>query len=669
VKTWLAGSGVVLLGVAALQTHAQEAPLFRLGRWGGLLELDYVHEHQQTHSPGGVADVDSVRRQDIEQFTLSNDGFYAFDPRLFTGRLSLTWGVVHDRNEANGVATYDNSRLTGYAFDGLILPDKPMRGRLFANRNESYLTQPFSSTDSVFENYGAEARLDESSPLTNWDIRHLSSSLLGVRQRLQETTTGVLGDVFRRDERQDILTWTGHNGFQSSDLDLRYEYDDFQDLVIPQGTFRTNTAVLNYSADFGPDRNRLNTTVLSYTDRTGISPTRQFIADERIHIDHYTNLASDYRYQLQQIEVLSGTTTTQTGSVQVEHHLYNNLTSTALASVVHIDLPTGTRDIDAGQVNFSYRRGLPGGGTVSLSLNWREQVDENRLLASQISVTDEPHTAPSPIGAGAGFELNQPFVVTDSIVVVNARGGARLPCALGVDYEIRTRGDRTLIVPLVTSVVIRAGDPMLVSYAYAVDPSIKYRTSTGGLLAGLDFGWIALTASHDQSDQKLIEGQDTGFLEDFRKDTVQVNLRGNWSAVLGEASAAYEHYDGTRLAYAQRRFRGTLTYRPTRDLTLGLDADRTLTDFSLPEDQTDQQSLRLTLNWFPAAGWTVTGLGSRRIYKDSLQPTEAIDEASLRARFDYAKLTLQAGLNYAEHNRGGYQSSDWRLDMTAVRRF
>lgn len=98
----------------------------------------------------------------------------------------------------------------------------------------------------------------------------------------------------------------------------------------------------------------------------------------------------------------------------------------------------------------------------------------NRVVYSPptlVPVLDEPHAAPPFFGPGIGFVLNNPSVVASTIVMYNARGGARIPATLGTDYEIQVNGQQTEIVILPATVVIQPGDPLLVSYSYSTAPA------------------------------------------------------------------------------------------------------------------------------------------------------------------------------------------------------
>ena len=651
------------------ETAAQSLSDLHLGRWGGSLDMAYGTDRQETRSGDGSAGIDSARRRMQERMTIRNEGFSFLDPRVFSGNLGLTFGLVQDQDNTNGTVSSRRAKLTGYAFDSSLFSAFPYNGTLYANRTQNFLTQPFGRTDVAFENRGATFRLREDSPLRDWGLPFLSANLRAEQQHVKETTTSVLGQSFRRDEIRNVLSLDSHKGFETADLDVRYEFNDLENSSLPSASFQSQTANLNYSRDFGPLLNRRSDTRFFYYTRSGASKFSIFNADQRLRVEHQKNLSTSYSYLLAKTDTQAGATTSQNGAFDLRHKPYRDLITNAQMSARRQETPAGTRDGYAGQLALQYHRQLPGNGTAFANASGRRQLDDNRLRASQIVVTDEAQGAPTPLGAGAGFPLNQSFVVASSIVVVDTRGGARLATTLGTDYDVVVEGNLIRIVPLPTSAVILAGDPLALSYTYELDPSLKYSTDSRSLGGGVDFRWIAFSYAHEQSAQKLISGLDSRFLQDTRKDSAQFDLRGAWKTFQAQAGAGYVSYDSTRLAYTQHRYTQLASYRPTRNLVLALNSDLTLSDFKLPAHQTDSRSVRLTLDWYAPWGWTTTAFAGQRVYKDTLQPAETITEVGLRARLSYGKLDISTAFTASDRMRGGFQTSSWRLDLLATRRF
>ncbi len=659
-------TSLLAMGESAAQSLSDLHP----GTWGGSLEADFGVEHDRTHSPDGTADIESRSRRSRELLTIKNEGFYFIDPLVANGNLALTFGLIQDRQTGSGTEFSSNTKLVGYNFDANLFSSLPYNLALYANRTENRVYAPFSRTDLAVESRGTTFRLREDSPLREHGFPYFSANVTVEQQHVRENTTGVLGQSFNSDELRNVFRADGHKGFETADLDLRYEFDSVHNSLLSNGTFQTQTANLDYSADFGPTLNRNSRTRLFMTTRSGLTPITVLNAEENLRLEHQDNLSTGYRYQLGRTDTDAGTTTTRNEGFDLRHVLYRNLTTTVQLTGSQQDIPTGTLDRNAAQLGFQYQRNLPWNGRVFANANGLVAVNTNNLTASQIHVTDEAQSAPSPLGAGAGFTLNQPFVIASSIVVVNARVGLGRPIINPVNnYDVVQVGNLTRIVPLATSAEIQPGDPLEVSYDFNVDPTIKYRTTSHALSAGVDFQWIALSFGHEASDQTLLSGQDRGFLQDTRRDNAQLDLRGNWQTVQAQAGAGFVHYDSTRLAYNEQRYSQFASYRPYRNLTLSVRGDETNTDFKVPEHRTETRSAQLTLDWYAPWGWTATGLVARRTFKDTLEPTETINEASLKARFQYGLLDMTATFTVSDRNRGGFDTSLWRFDLAAVRRF
>ena len=147
------------------------------------------------------------------------------------------------------------------------------------------------------------------------------------------------------------------------------------------------------------------------------------------------------------------------------------------------------------------------------------------VSSAHVPVVDSPYQAPPELGAGAGFLLNETDVVTSTIIVVDVRGGARLPTVLGIDYEVEVEGNRTKIVPLATSPVIQAGDPLQVSYSHLMDPSLESRITSQSYFLSGDWQWIAVSLTHDTTKQEPLSGQQQALLSDQKRTALRVDLR------------------------------------------------------------------------------------------------------------------------------------------------
>jgi len=647
--------------------HAQTVGSFTFGTWEGSLqtELDLDRERERSdNGPEAVLD----RRRMLEQLTVGNDGYSLFDPRLFSGNLRVTLGMLQDSSRENGEPISTHARIDGYSFDATAFGGFPYSGKLFADRAQSFFTQPFGRTDTTAENRGVGMHLAEDSRLRDMGLPFLSGNLRAEQQHVTENTSGISGQRSYLDEHRDIVTQDGHKGFETADLDWRLEYEDFRDTGTIATEYQSHAGNLNYSQDFGTTRNGRWDSRLSAYERVGGSKYSLDSADESVHIDHRSDLSSDYHYLMTRIATDAGISLSHNLTASVTDQLFKNLSGTAQLTGQRQAIPTGRLTSYSAQGGFNYQHELPYSGRLSARMGVREQFQDNQLVSSSIDIVEESHAAPSSLGAGAGFALNQSFIDPATILVVDTRGGARLTTLAGVDYDLVQEGNLVRVVPIATSLVIRAGDPLVVSYSYRTDPSIRYRTDGNWANLTLDFGWVSLALGHDQADQSLLSGQDSRFLQDLRRDTAQLDLRGHWRQMQAQGGVALTRYDSTHLVYDEMRLYESATYRPSWPWMVVLYSDWTRDDFTLPERHTDRRSTRLTVDHYGPGRWSTNAQLGYRATSDSDGPTESIEDATLGSRLTYGKFSLSSDLSYTKRKRDGSQLDTWRFDLSLGRR-
>ena len=664
----LALGGVVGMIVVLGATEVRAEPLLGLGTWEGALEAGFDWDRLRTTTQVSSETKSAITRY-TERLTIRNNGAFILDPGLWTSSVSGTVGLFQEQDRFDGSGSSRNGTLLGYSLDTVILGDKPYTGTIFTRRNQSILAREFGGrTDLTLETRGGTFSLREDSVLQDLDVHHFSS-LLGARQERTTEDTTVLGQTFRRDEVRTILSFDGHKGFTTSDLDLRYEFTDSSDQANPLSNFQSHSSSLVYSLDFGPTLNRRWDSRLSYFTRTGLGRNTFLSADEELRIDHDETLSTDYRYFLTRLETATGVATSHTGTFRGQHRLYQNLTTTLTGLGSLQDLQGGERMTYTGLLDLSYQRSIPWNGRLLAGAGARYQVDDNRLAVSRIEVVDEPHVAPSPIGGGTGFALNNLLVVVSTIVVVDTRGGARLPTTLGVDYIAVAVGDSTQIIPLASSPVILPGDPLVVSYAFEVSPKLKFSTVAWRATAGVDFGWITASFAHEQSDQTRLSGQDGHLLEDRRTEMVRLDTRAELERLRALASAQVQIHDSTRLKFTNYLLLQSVSYRAPYDVVLRLQADESFTRFTLPRRDSSSVSARAEVDWVPVAGLFITGFVGFRRFLDSQLPTEKVRETGVRARWSFGKLDVAPTFSWTTRERGSTETTDMRVDIRAIRRF
>ena len=639
--------------------------------WTASLGLGYDEQRQRLMGSDGASQRYSSRLF-TEDISVHNSQISVLDARLFTSSLSLGLLLQQEKQEADGRRLSQDGHLVNYGFDGTFFPESAYNVNVSALRSQStYVLPSGTTTESRLEGRSISFHMREDNFMRDREWLPYFNANLRVAQQAQKQVTRSGDQVYRQDDRRDSVTLDWQNGGETSDLGFQYQYNRLDNRAYALGSYASQSANIVYSLDFGPTLNRRWDSRLNYSSRHGSAAQSDLTTldlNESLTIDHNVARSSNYNYQLTRQDTPFGSVTTQSGGAQVYQQVYSNLSVTASANAVNSALPNGTISAAGGAGSGNYSHPLPGGGNFTLQLGSGYLVTKTHVPAGLVDLRDAAYTVPGAVGAGASILLKDRNIATTSIVVVVLKGGARVAAILDVDYTILADGDRTSIVPNPTSAVMMPGDTLNVSYAYAVTSDAKYATASRSGSAAVDWTWIGASFSHDESDQHSLSGTDTSLLLDERRQNAMVWLRGSRDAVQARAGAALVRYDSTRLAYVERRLDQYLSWLPRPNLQLNLSANEYRTEYHLPAHVTIGGSVRLDAQWMQGA-WLTTAYASRRIYRDTLQPHETIDETGLRLSRTWTRLDLSLALGAQKRERGAASSVNGFFHFSAVRRF
>jgi hypothetical protein len=638
------------------------------GNWSGALGLNFL-DGAQSFSSDSAPSSTSSRRTTRETLRIENSGFYILSPLFCTGNMALDLGLGQDKTGGSGGDTATNDSTRGYSLDTTFLPEKPYTASLFANRTYDHLLQPFGGMMvGESQSSGAWFHLRQDSILNDWGYPWIEASL-GVHQDHRQNTTTNFGRSQNTDDRNRTIEFTTNKGFETADLGFNYSTDDVSNQEFSQGNFHSKASGLQYSLDFGPTLNRRLDAALSYRTRDGQASSTTVSNSEHLRLDHYQNLSTDYQYGATRQTYRDVRTSQQSGAFALVHRLYDNLTSSAGLSATSATLPNGTITSRGGNLTEAYQHSLPGKGTVFANLSGGYQVNNNDLSASGVNVFDEAHSAPNPLAAGAGFLLDHAFVNVSSIVVTNVRGGARIPTIVDVDYSIVAENNQIRIVPIVGSVLIGAGDPLLVTYTYLLDSRLKYATKSSAFGIGVNYPWILVAYSHQQSEQTPISGTNL-FLQNSREDIFQVGLEGTVREMPAKANMSLERIDATTSAYRRTKLTTSLSRELPSNIRLAFGANASESKYTVPDQRTTStQSARASFNWFTWSGWTHTASLDWSRYRDGSTPAETLVQAIGQSSVTLGKLSLAAEVALGEWLRNGSRSTNRSLNINIVRRF
>lgn len=665
--------GLLVAAAIFFSAQAAWAQPFRLGTWEGSLEGVTSFSRDDTRTGD-----QRTRSWDLlteERLNVRNNGAYILDPRLATLSLGGSFGLFQDRFSSDGDTRTSNGTLQGYDAFASILAEQPLSLNVFATRSQAVTSRELAGrTEGTFENRGA----------TLLARALYIPSTLGFRQEVVDEETRVANVVTRRSEERNIFRYEGQRGWVDNELGLVYEFVDDTDRVFPSLSFRSHEAQANYSLDFGEELNRRWDSRLRFFTRSGVAETTVWNADELLRVDHTERLRTDYRYLFVRTETAGGASTTHTGVASLRHRLYESLTTTATLDATGQFFPQGEKDSYRGGLTELYTKRLPWGGRLTLGMGGSLQYEQDHFKASEASVSQETHTAGIPFALS--IALDNPFVVASSIVVTKtALGplpvgcipppGPPIPLVLGTDYTLQTVGDVTQIVPIPCSgatVGINPGDTIAVDYRFNVSPSESFTTTVWHASLSVDYRWVRVFYSHEQTDQNLISGQDDRFLTHQRTDAGGAELRYDGSrlhaSLLGEA----RRVRSTQVDYDSLRGSSFADFTILPQLTARLSADYIFTEYPDQHRETRSQAARAGLIYsFATLGTSVfvdASAGYRRL-EDTAQPTDELIDARLRVRWLYRKIEVSPTFEFFDRARGNTSTTEYRATLRTIRRF
>ncbi len=647
------------------------AQWFRLGGWEGAYESLTEFSREDTKTGGSSP----IHFQDIlekNQLTLRNVGAYILDPQLVTLTLGGTFGLSDDWFSTDGTRDTRRGTLWGYDFFSGILSEKPFSLNLFANRNQSSeLAALAGRVDVTSQNRGA----------TLFARRLYVPSTLTFRQEIQDQESRSSGIVDRTSTRRNILTYDGERGWVDSEMSVRYELIDLSDEIFPDLSYRSQEGNLSYSLDFGEELNRRWDSRLRFLTRTGLSNLTTLSVDEALQIDHSERLRTNYRYYFTRIDTSGGATTSHTATFSLLHRLYQSLTTNFSLNGSLQSIPEGSHYLFSGLLDFAYTKKIPWEGQLNIGLGGGLQYDDSRFRSTESFVPQETHSAGSPFALP--IALTNPFVEPDSIVVTKialgptppgcvAPPGPPTPLVLGRDYTVQAFGDLTEIVPIPCAGItpgINPGDTIAVDYRFSVSPSLKFLTDTLHTNVSVDYRWIRPYFMHEQTNEHLLAGQDSSFLDNRRSDTLGTELRYDGQRLRASLLGEGQIFTSRRIAYDAARSNQFMAYSIRPDLMLTLNADQALFSYSEPKRQTRTFGARATLSYTLNATLFADGFAAVRDLMDSTVPNERITEAGVRAQWFFRNVTILPSLGFIDRRRGDTDTKEYRLRLDLIRRF
>jgi len=458
-----------------------------------------------------------------EELDIKTKG-WVYHPALlvYTLNLSPEWEQVRD---TNGDVEKTRSFLNNYLAELDFLQYKPYSLTLTGSRDTSTIRSSFAERSrSVTDLYSAVFSL-------KYPI--LPAVLSYYHQE------GALTGFFDSDSTENQVSLNlRHNKYLGSSR-LNLIYKDLEN-TIDQKLTETNhqSASLLNTYDFETDdRVTLRSdATFEETDSTDLL-IRRYAIYENMNAVHTKNLETEYdaTYEkdnrLDKLSLEPNRSEAKTASFGLKHRLYDNLNTYLKLRSSQSRNSAGRNSFHDASIRWDYSRDIPW-GIMRTNVGYSYSIRDSKVSeeGASLAVLDEPLLFSATTNT---IELDRDDILTGTIEISEKTvpNGKGIIYTEGIDYTIRTIGERTEILRRAGSSIPNDGSTLVYAhYRYIPNPAFDYE------LLRQDYGinlklWNVLTLyyAYSQANQDLLRGTPPDELIDNSTHMAGADYRWRWS--------------------------------------------------------------------------------------------------------------------------------------------
>jgi hypothetical protein len=579
-----------------------------------------------------------------------------YHPDLFAFSVEAEPGYEYQKLSNVGAAgSYtQNTVLQNYHGSGLLFQTKPFATTFSGSEDHQVIEYDLFNTVVMDSNsYGVSTGYRDGPVPVSLSYGQSHQDATGLAQEMivdQQTL-----DLHARNERQ-----------AQNFTDLIYRFGE-TDQTIDQNhsTFNEDNtyqlATLTDSERFGQDgRNSLNNSLLyNGLDSPDLS-SKSFTAQSELSMDLTPRLRNIDDYTFTDYSDNMTEYQQHFGRAALRHQLYDSLSSGIDVHGGMYHSGSGSSTVDATTVGvlatLDYHKNLGPWGHFSLGNSAQyDSVDQTSSGGLGV-VPNESHTLtiiPTP--------LTQPLEV--SIVSVTDSTGTRV-LQEGVDYSVNRGVDPWEIQLIPTSLIVKSGDTVLVTYEVQSNPSGTYSTFQDQLQARLDLFDRLLSIYGRLSVVNNYTNQPGFMLEDIFETEAGATF--NWRGF--HLGADYDKRDSSLYSYTTEALSEGYQSGVFSDCTLSVDLHQRWTDYPAQDQRATYYDFNGRFQWRPTPKFSCNVEGGLE-----QQRGRGLDEdlAGVRAHADWnvGKLTLNVGYDYNDDNFVGEIRERHFFYLRAKRRF
>lgn len=587
-------------------------------------------------------------------------GGYSLDPRIFNFSLFLEPVLTQAETGSGSGSEHTNGTVLNYNGRFSALHGAP--------RSPVSLAGNFSGTDDELDgDFGTKRDVITATRGLDlyWKFSPFPSTLSYMERTLDETFTQPTFDpavqpiTIERDEFQKTLRYRG----KSRKMEVFLEGIEFDGETVQNNPAVPPPTVQDTDYESGDARlsnywrwgkGSSYTSRLTYYTRDGFNAYDKTTVDETLRLQHLENLYTYYSYGYEMLD-RTVTTETHTGNFELNHRLYNNLTTSFRleGSTTRAD---EFRDDDySGNLDFYYRKEFEPDLKVNANLGVGYRLSDRSGGPLDFSETRVVEITGIVI-------LTQRFIIV-STIIVTAPGCN--PCIEGTDYLVESAGGDFTQLRIPAGSRINIGDTITIDYTYE-PPTAKFYGIPYRVGFRVDNGWAAFYHRTNGEAQHFISGPDPTAVGDQRTDTTGAELR-------------YTE-DSTRLfATAERRYSLSINFEST-EYTLrqgayhrfapNLSMSANLSEsFVYDTNNTEAYNADVTVNWYPVRGLWVSPFASAFYRTIEPDTEERFWRAGVNTRWNWRRLGFDLQYEHTDDVTDSNSRVDDRLTMNIRRRF
>lgn len=605
------------------------------------LELEFEGWSDRTENFG-----ETNTNQYTEKWEVNQSG-YLVSPKMVSFSVSLTPTFLQEDRSSAGRSVGVEGSSFDYDIDLTILRGAtiPLDFDLGVLRSSGTTTSNWGRRTEFTQEYRS-ARM-------RWKFPAFPM-VLSFDEKLQEQmfSLGRESESRFREAFERSVRWSA----RSSKLQVQVEKRWFDDRIKDEDFDKLQQSV-THNLRWG--RNSHLTTRQEYVNREGTNAFKRLSVSENIRVQHLEELFSTLHYRY----------SSTTRGVETWDHLANySLNYRPTRNLRLVLAGEGRKNVIATGSESEYGS--------SLSLAWKGEVFNKARLNfnfdGSLLQTDRQYSGGTFETLDVSYTIPPTLLVlletraidVGSILVTDATGSQVF--LEGVDYIVRSLfGDRTEL-QILTSGLIAAGDPILISYSAAAQPSAKFDTGTVRGSLSLDLNWMRVYHSTQFVDLTLRSGSFGEGQNGLRDHSTGVELKWSRAWLQTSARAEINSHESGEFSTESRSITETAQIDISARTHLALSASQ----ISYVNDgrETDLNQWDVNLDWRLSNGMSVKPYVNGWNRQDEFGQTEERRVAGAKLNWRMRKFELDLDFSHRESVIEERDRTEQRLGIRIVRR-